>query len=379
MRRLFLLFHGRFPSEKAASLFAGKSAETFAKAGLKVSILVPRRRGVSPQSAFEYYSLEKNFNIVELPITDFFSWPIPDKIAFGLNFLAFSRASYSYLKRQRLKEEDIVYSNESLPLYFASFLTRSIFYEMHDFPESKLGIFSLFLKRFKWILIHNRWKVEQFHKVFPKCSAKIIYEPNAVDLTEFDLPISKEEARDKLNLPQDKKIAVYTGHLFGWKGAHILAEAAKHLSNGFLVVFVGGTEKDVVGFKEKYGSLPDIKIIGFRPHQEIPIWQKASDFLVLPNTAKEAISAYYTSPMKLFEYMASKRIIIASDIPSIREIVDEKSAILVEADQPEILAKAIQDAGGRSGLSVLTEAAFQKVSSHTWKERAKRIIDFTNL
>jgi glycosyltransferase involved in cell wall biosynthesis len=55
------------------------------------------------------------------------------------------------------------------------------------------------------------------------------------------------------------------------------------------------------------------------------MWQKAADALVLPNTAKEDISKYYTSPMKLFEYMASRRPIVATNIPSITEIINEEN------------------------------------------------------
>ncbi len=375
---MFILFHGRFPGEKAASLFAAKDAEAFAAQGIQVQVVIPRRRNVDPNTAFDYYNVHRNFDIVVLPIIDFFSWKIPSKLSFYLNFLAFSLACRSYLKKESTKD-DIIYSNESLPLYFASALNRKTFYEMHDFPESKFWLFKMFLKSCTWILIHNRWKVEKFRQTFPGIKAHIVCEPNAVQIEEFDIPLSKEEARKQLNLPNDKKIAVYTGHLFGWKGVETLAQAARFLDNDFLVVFVGGTDNDVAQFKQKHGTVTNVSIVGHKPHKEIPVWQKASDVLVLPNTAKEAISAYYTSPMKLFEYMASGRPIVASDIPSIREIVDENSAVLVKADEPKLLAEGIVKAAGDQILvnNLVTEA-FEKVRIHTWAMRAQRIIAFMN-
>jgi len=374
MARLFLLFHGRFPGEKAASLFAAKSAEAFASQGFTVTVLVPKRKGVDARSACEYFGVADNFSIKELPVKDYFSRPIPKKAAFSLSFLFFALACRKFLKKES-REGDIFYSNESLPLYAVSFLGRKTFYEMHDFPESKLGLFGMMVGRFDFILIHNRWKVDKFKREFPRAKAKIICEPNAVQLEEFDIPLSREEARKRLGLPLDKKIAVYTGHLFGWKGADTLAEAAKKLSDEFKIVFVGGTERDIASFKEKYGRLANVSIVGHKPHREIPVWQKAADLLVLPNTAKEDISKYYTSPMKLFEYMASGRPIIASDIPSIREIVDEKTAILVKPDDPEALAEAIKKASDSDHSAMISES-LARVRERTWTKRSARIMEF---
>jgi glycosyltransferase involved in cell wall biosynthesis len=116
-----------------------------------------------------------------------------------------------------------------------------------------------------------------------------------------------------------------------------------------------------------------VRIVGNRPHEEIPLWQKAADVLVAPNTAKEELSAHYTSPMKLFEYMASGTLIVASDIPSIREVVGEGRAHLVTPDNPQALAEGIArvlETGGKAE----SEKAFAWVQDHTWKRRAHRIL-----
>ena len=59
---------------------------------------------------------------------------------------------------------------------------------------------------------------ESFGEVFKIDAGRIMYEPNAVDVDEFDSAVNKDEARRNLALPLDKKIAMYTGHLYGWKG-----------------------------------------------------------------------------------------------------------------------------------------------------------------
>jgi glycosyltransferase involved in cell wall biosynthesis len=104
----------------------------------------------------------------------------------------------------------------------------------------------------------------------------------------------------------------------------------------------------------------------------MPLWQKAADVLVLPNTAKEEISARYTSPMKLFEYMASGTPVVASRLPSIVELTGEQRATLVEPDDPQALASGIKSvlAGGEARSA----HALAWVRDHAWQERAVRIL-----
>lgn len=378
-KKLYLIFHGRFPSEKAAALFAAKSAAAFAQQGFDVTLVVPARKGIIKDDPYVFYSIEKNFTIKYLHTIDIYNVPVLNRFAFWTSFLAFSTSVYFFMMKHAGKQ-DVMYSNESLPLFLLSWDFKNCFYEMHDFPESKIAFFGKFLSRMKWILIHNKWKLEEAKRLFPKIpEARFLYEPNAVDIKAFDIPISKEDARKKLSLSTSKKIAVYTGHLYGWKGVDTLAQAAKLLPDDYQVIFVGGTQVDVEAFSQKYQS-PAVSILGFKPHDEIPLWQKAADVLVLPNTAKEKISAYYTSPMKLYEYMASKRPIVASSIPSIREIVDEYSAYLVIPDDPQVLAQAIRDvATSTTKYDSLAQNAYKKVLDHTWNKRAARIVSYMHI
>lgn len=378
--KLFLIFHGRFPSDKAASLFAAKSAEAFAESGLDVTLVVPKRLGIVDEDPYVYYSIERNFKIEYIKTIDLYNNPILKPLAFWLSYISFSFFTRIYL-RQRSKKEDIIYSNEILPLVLNSKIRKNCFYEMHDFPESKIWLFGKYLAKMKWILIHNRWKLEEAQKLFPVIDRnRFLYEPNAVDLKDFDIEISKVEARKQLGLSENKKIIIYTGHLYEWKGVYTLAESAKLLPSDCVVIFVGGTDKDVKKFRQIYESVETIKIVGHVKHSLVPVWQKAGDVLILPNTAKEKISAFYTSPMKLFEYMASRRPIIATDIPSIREILNNKNALIVEADNPEKMKQVIVESFRSTSVGYeLAEKAFADVSNHTWHKRANRIINFIKL
>ncbi len=369
--KLFLIFHGRFPSEKAAPLFAAKSAEAFAREGITVELLVPRRLGRDPQDAHTYYALERNFSVHHLPVLDVFGIPLPRPIAFWISFVTFSLYAFIYLIF-KARKDDSIYSNETLPLLILNPFFKNTLYEVHDFPEQNLWFYRSLFGGVRHLLSTNTWKARMLTERFGITPDKIFVEPNAVDVSMFAIPESRAQARTALGIPMESKIAVYTGHLYGWKGVDTLASAASLLPN-VSVYFVGGTVQDVKHFTSLWGHHENIHMIGHRPHKEIPLWQRAADVLVLPNTAKEEISAHYTSPMKLFEYMASGTPIVASNLPSIREIA-ECRATLVEPDSPQALAHGLRAIFEGSAGEKEAAAASAWIGEHTWQKRAARIL-----
>ncbi len=377
-RNIFLIYQGRFPSEMAAALFAAKSCESFAEVDNKVTMLVPRRLGRVKDDPFKYYKIKNNFKVVHLPVIDLFKVPFLNYVAFVLNHITFAVSCLVYLLL-RANKEDVIYSNETLPLLLPAYFFKNSLYEVHNYPERNLFMYKRLFAHMRWILVTNRWKLEKLVEQFNLPQGKSFYEPNAVEIEEFDIPVFKEEARRKLNLSINKKLVVYTGHLYSWKGADTLAHAATLLTDDYSVLFVGGTKHDLKRFKDEFGSITNVQFIGHRPHPEVPLWQKAADVLVLPNTAKEDISKYYTSPMKLFEYMASKRPIVASRIPSIVEILNDENAVLVEPDNHKALSDGIMKVLNDGSLSKrLNSKAFKDIQFHSWHARALRIMKEIN-
>lgn len=375
MKKLFLIFHGRYPSEKAASLFAAKSCEAFVEQGYCVTLLVPRRRSVVHRDSFSTYNIPENFTVKYLPTIDLFFVPHLHMIAFLISLVAFSVSTTIYLVLKS-KDKDIVYSNEHLPLILASFFRKNTFYEVHDMPERKKMFYRLLFCRLRGVIATNTWKQKKLIEMFQLTTKQVLCEPNGVDLREFQDQISKVEARAELKIASDARIVLYTGHLYSWKGVDTLAEAAAFLDD-VIVYCVGGTKDDIYRFKERYGTIKNLHIVGHRPHREISLWQKAADIAVLPNTGREDISVYYTSPMKLFEYMASGLPIVASDLPSITEILNKENAVLISPDDPNVLASAILSVfKNRDNAKKIAIRAMSDVEEHTWQKRAGRIMKF---
>lgn len=369
MKNIFVIYHGRFPGEKAAALFAAKEADSLVPYG-QVTLMVPRRALREHTDPNNYYRISKKVQVVYLPVLDPVQFPGLRRVAFLVSYITFSLSCFFYLLRVGRSAFAII-TNEPLPAFVATYISRRVVFEVHDFPEAHHGFYAKLFCRAHMVVCTNEWKRREIIKRFSVPEQKLLLERNAVDVDTFG-QISKDEARERLSLPKDEKIVVYTGHLYAHKGGETLVEAAKLLPDA-MFVFVGGTAPDRERFARRTNSTQNIRLIGQRPHEEIPLWQAAADVLVLPNSSREDLSARYTSPMKLFEYMASGRPIVASRVPAIEELLSEKEAYLVEPDSPDAFAQGIREAfGGTADERV--EQARAAVVRHSWSERAARIV-----
>jgi len=269
----------------------------------------------------------------------------------------------------------VMFSHDHVPLFFLSFFGRKIFYDIHDYPRSAFFCLRV-LSRAIGLSVQTRGKVEALRRDFGVPAGKIVYWPNGTDVERFDIQLSSNEARVKLGLPETGKIVLYSGSLQRWKGAETFVAATALLPDAFVYI-VGGAKDDIERFRFMIheSRIMNLVLVGQKPWSEIPVWLKAADVLVLPNTGREDISRFYTSPMKLFEYMASGRPIVASDIPSICEIVNETMVFFAEPDNPESFAAVIQLALVNSGEAHRrSECAREEVRKYTWEARARKIL-----
>jgi len=197
---------------------------------------------------------------------------------------------------------------------------------------------------------------------------EILVAHDAVSLKRFDSKIDKNEARKKFGIDLNKRICVYAGTISKLKGSDYIFEAARVLPNvDFLLV--GHISQEF-----KNIDLPaNVKLLGKKEQKELPLILKIADALLLPHPKGE----YSQSPMKLFEYMASKCPIVASDLPSIREILNENNAVLVKPEEVVELVEGIKKVLRDKNLSdEISKQAFNDVKNYTWEKRGKKIAEF---
>lgn len=168
---------------------------------------------------------------------------------------------------------------------------------------------------------------------------------------------------------------MYIGGLEAWKGAETLCKAAALLvKDEILVVIIGGVDEEIRKFRADY---PEVLFLGSHPYRELPQNQQAADILIIPNSAGEEISRRFTSPLKLFAHMVSSRPIVASDLPSIREVLDDSNAAFFKPDSPKELAHAVASVlVDRTLAETLSQNALERATGFTWEKRAQAILDF---
>jgi len=368
----------RVPTEKAHGLQIMKMCQAFSKR-VDLELIKPFRlqpKITKNKDPFEFFGLKRDFKIITLPsppllwLAKYFPQRF-QRIFFHLQSIIFALEVFIYCL---FKKADIYYLRDGYSLFLLTFLKRNLYLEEH-MPQSS-RFYKLLLKRVSGlIVITNKLKEYYVREGVPE--EKIIVAPDGVDLEMFDNLMSKKEARRKLGIPIDKRVICYTGHLYDWKGVNILAMSMKYLSDDHICYFVGGTEEDVFKFKKfiEKNKIPNTVVVGYVSPIVVPIYLAASDILVLPNIRKGL--SEFTSPLKLFEYMASKRPIVASDLPSIREILNEENAVLVEPGNPKALAEGIKRVlNDKKFAYKLSENAYKDVQQYDWVKRAEKIIEF---
>jgi glycosyltransferase involved in cell wall biosynthesis len=170
----------------------------------------------------------------------------------------------------------------------------------------------------------------------------------------------------------------YAGHLYPWKGVEVLLRALKDLPDARGLI-VGGhpAEPDLARLRQLAGDLgiaERVTFTGLVAPAAVAAHLEQADVLVLPNSAT-AISARYSSPLKLFEYLAAGRPIVASDLPAFREVLREgANALLVPPDDPGALAAAIRRLAAEPALALaLARTAFDEAVLYSWDARAARL------
>ncbi|GAA3976002.1 glycosyltransferase family 4 protein [Allohahella marinimesophila] len=248
------------------------------------------------------------------------------------------------------------------------------------------------------------------HTLYHKTSEKVSYELElaSLKLADYFIPISHGIARDleailgvdpqritvlpdgvrvdviasvkPQSLAGDRLQVLYSGSFIDWKGVETLIEAIPFVSTPNVVFLaLGGVGKDFERIQQLVQSLgvgDRVELRSRMSQDELMPIAKSAHIGVLPNN-RTAIGAHYTSPLKLFEYMANGLPIVASDLESMREIlVENEHALFFEPSNPSHLAaqldRLLQDEEMRRSIG---QRNLEAVNAYSWDSRAERIIE----
>ena len=255
--------------------------------------------------------------------------------------------------------------------------SKKVVWEAHTLPKHRKYYLNFWKKCFRIITISQGLKNELIADGLD--SSEILVAPDGVNLDKNKGYILDKDKQEIYSV--NKNIILYTGHLYQWKGVDVLAEASKYLVDNSLVVFLGGPENNTKKFKEKHNGLikeKKVLVLGYKKPVEVLTYLKTADILVLPNSKKD-VKSKWTSPLKMFEYMAANHPIVAADLDSIKEILSDQEAMFFKTDDAIDLAAKInllindKELGNR-----IAEQAQQKVQNYTWLKRTEKILEFLN-
>jgi len=173
---------------------------------------------------------------------------------------------------------------------------------------------------------------------------------------------------------------LYAGQLYPWKGVDVLVEAMAEVPGARLVILGGlAGEADLL----RIDSL--VRARGLKDRVELPgtvAPARVADELkraaaVAVPFLKTVMTEAHTSPLKAFEAMAAGRPIVASDLPSSREVLRHgQNALLVPPGSASALAAALRSVLADAGLARrLAEQAWADAPAYSWDARGRRIKD----
>lgn len=389
MRILYLL-NQRLPTEKAYGIQVAKTCEAMADLGWALTLVCPFRISKIKSDFFQYYGIKRNFVFKKIFIPDFYLPGFLNKIAFSIKsfYSAVILVFYALVRGA-----DFFYTRDELVAYILSFFRKNIIFEGHRFSDKRKMFYARFKKNDLKIVVISQGLKDDFTKFGIK-EFNLLVARDGVDLAEFSLTVSKIDSRKKFfsNFHHEayahKKLAVYIGHLYSWKG---VSEIAKYLCDknvNYLICIFGGTDKDISKLQEKLKNIlkkthpnlvPMIYLEGRVLHKEVPYILKAADCAILTGNESEIISSRYTSPLKMFEYMASGCPIVAQDLPSFREILNDENSFLVEPGDAKALVDKIAWVFDDDNAEIVKEKAvkaLEDVQKYTWQNRATNVLNF---
>jgi glycosyltransferase involved in cell wall biosynthesis len=321
-----------------------------------------------PADPFPAYGLTRPANVRLLPISRRLPWPLEDLDVHSNGLFA-----RRLVQAIAAAPPDVILVRH---IKLAAALGRRLpgvplAYEAHEvFADTATGrnakrlaaVEARALAATQLVLANSRATADRLRQRYPFAPAAEVL-PNGVALPATAAP------RDWTTPGRE---IVYAGSFFGWKGADDLVAAAAFLP-GCRITLIGG---DADGIARLRAAAPaggaELVFAGRLPHAEVQRRLAAACIAVLPNRAEK--DSAFTSPLKLFEYLAAGCAVVATDLPAVREVLGEGAAAWAPPGDPAGLAAAIRQLAEQPDRAqAMAARGFDRVQGYSWQARARRL------
>lgn len=373
---LLYVSSGNIPSRVTHTIQIMKMAEAFGSISRGFSLLTASDalrwwRGDDP--VFNTYGIRERFRLRRIVVSPV----LPTAMFERSNFPKFGHIARQYI---RLLRPQIVYTRSHQSAEFAIKDGFDVIFESHEGGPGHPWTMDFIAKCGSAKNLRGMVTTSETLKgIFADAGVKrdtIVVWPNGVDLERFALPQgARIDARRELGVPEGHYLVVYAGSLHDYKGIPTLLGAAR-LTKDVCFLLIGGTPKEISAWQEKAIDTPNVRFLARVPTPELPRYLSAGDVFVVPNSKSDP-AAGWTFSLKLYEYLASRRPTIVSDIPSLRSVVTHgETGLIVSPDDPVALSDAIHGLrADAKNAQKLADAGYELVKGFTWKRRARHILE----
>lgn len=291
--------------------------------------------------------------------------------------------------RSNIQKKDYIFVRGWGGLCANSFLNlfskHKFAFEIHNYEFGKSKMSDLFYRYFmnssKFIVTISEFTKQGWIKSGID-SNKILVLPSGVNTSLYGTESKLNKLRIDLELPVNKKILCYIGNMYMNRGIEEILYAANKMdhSKDFIYLMVGGKPEDIQIYKDymlsEYGHiLSNVLFTGHMTHSRAAKYAIASDILLAPYS-KNVATVHHMSPIKLYEYLATKKPIIVSDLERIRDVVGETNVTFFESDNGMDFFRAVNDVitNYNTKKKLASDSTFIAENA-SWYNRAKKILN----
>lgn len=410
--RLVYLANSRIPSGAANSIHVMRMCNAFAQIGHDVHLISPLQttRSSGVFDVFSHYGVPNSFRIHH---------PSPVSLGVGKKRLYAAQM----VQAAATLMPDLVYARSLPAALIAAAQGLPVCYELHHLPEQdhllvapvkRLRVYIEALRRKHWLGDQRLLELSQIGALddprlmfkrlvsssnlvcavtithalkravlarYPELERRILVAPDGADPSPKDIPTTT------LQGPQQKLTVGYTGQLYPGKGIELIANLAKMCPWATFHI-IGGNGRELSYWRKKLRNDRNVYLYGSVPPKDVKGYIRAVDVCLLPNQRQMYAHSHkrrsgaeigeFTSPLKLFEYMAEGKAIIASDLSVIKEIlINNRNALIRPPDDTKQWSKALcllkDDINLRKSLGHNAKVDFE--NNYTWENRARLILD----
>ena len=201
--------------------------------------------------------------------------------------------------------------------------------------------------------------------------------PNAIDRSEIQITDSRvEEIRRELDFT-NKIVIGFVGSIFPYHGVDRLIQAVSNLNNPLVSVVIVGDGyliPDLKNLARELGISSRVHFTGSMPKEDVYNYIAAMDVVTLPNTE------WYCSPVKLFEYGALGKVVLAVNEAGVSDVMTEADGVLFENNERDFQVALNLAVSNLNELKEKAKAFQHKITTHhTWDANANKILHQINL